>query len=56
MPVYRGKVGRATVEENDRRVKRGINTILQNVTSIQNENQQEFWRDSRTFLYCFANE
>jgi len=23
---------------------------------MQNENQQEFWQDNRTFLYCFYSE
>jgi len=26
------------------------------LTSIQNEDQQEFWQDSWTFLHCFSNE
>jgi len=53
MPTH--GVGLATVLVNERRENKGINTLLQKVTSMQNENQQEFWQDSRKFLYCFPN-
>jgi len=34
----------------------GSKQYYRKVTGICNENQQEFCRDSRTFLYCFPNE
>jgi len=37
--------------------KRGASKqYYKKVTSKGNYNQQEFWQDSRTFLFCFPNE
>ena len=36
--------------------KSGHQHITKSDKHMQNENQQEFWQDNRTFLYCFYSE